>query len=316
MDTGIIDESKRAHPSGAAASIRRLLVARGLRAFGDGFVSLLLPLLPARARLRRRSSIGVIATATLLGSGLLTLAVGLAAHRYPLPHAAARRGGPDGGDRSRRSRPSRNSGRCSSSPSSARSIRRAATSACSCRSSTRCSRGVVDDRQRTAVFARYSLVGALAAAVGSLAAPDFPRCSRRVTGLAAAGVAPVDVRCSTRSLGARSRRSPIAGCRARSNRVGAARTHGAARPIEAQGLPARRALQPRRVRRRLRRAVDGRAVAVPALRSLERDGRHDLLLDRHALARCRISSPCASRTASAWSTRWCSRTCRPTSAWC
>lgn len=58
-----------------------LLWARGLRAFGDGYVSLLLPyyltLLGYSA-----FEIGAIVTATLLGSGLMTLGVGLIAHRF------------------------------------------------------------------------------------------------------------------------------------------------------------------------------------------------------------------------------------------
>lgn len=68
-------------PPGTQADARRLLWTRGLRAFGDGFVSLLLPyyltLLGYRA-----FEIGIIITATLLGSGALTLAVGLFAHRF------------------------------------------------------------------------------------------------------------------------------------------------------------------------------------------------------------------------------------------
>ena len=61
------------HPSKA---LRAILVARGLRAFGDGYVSLLLPVYLLVARLhglrRRRHRDG-----TLLGSGALTLAVGV-----------------------------------------------------------------------------------------------------------------------------------------------------------------------------------------------------------------------------------------------
>jgi MFS family permease len=71
-------------PPGTEPDARRLLLARGLRAFGDGFVSLLLPyyltLLGYGA-----FEIGIIVTATLLGSGALTLAVGLVAHRYRQP---------------------------------------------------------------------------------------------------------------------------------------------------------------------------------------------------------------------------------------
>ena len=55
-------------PPFAASSL-----AKGLRAFGDGYVSLLLPLYLLDARLRRRSRSASIATATLLGSGALTL---------------------------------------------------------------------------------------------------------------------------------------------------------------------------------------------------------------------------------------------------
>ena len=63
-----------------SADIRRLLWARGLRAFGDGFVSLLLPLYLITLGLSP-FQVGVIATGTLLGSGVLTLLVGLHAYR-------------------------------------------------------------------------------------------------------------------------------------------------------------------------------------------------------------------------------------------
>jgi MFS family permease len=60
--------------------IRRLLWARGLRAFGDGYVSLLLPVYLITLGLTP-FQVGVIATGTLLGSGILTLLVGLHAYR-------------------------------------------------------------------------------------------------------------------------------------------------------------------------------------------------------------------------------------------
>src|SRR5690606_2413869 len=57
-------------PPGTLPDARALLAARGLRAFGDGFVSLLLPyyltLLGYGAW-----EIGLLVTATLLGSGLM-----------------------------------------------------------------------------------------------------------------------------------------------------------------------------------------------------------------------------------------------------
>lgn len=62
--------------------IRRVLVARSLRAFGDGYVAILLPLHLSRLGYDA-FGVGVISTATLLGSALLTLAIGLIAYRIP-----------------------------------------------------------------------------------------------------------------------------------------------------------------------------------------------------------------------------------------
>jgi MFS family permease len=146
----------------------RLLIAKGLRAFGDGFVSLLLPLYLLELGFNPLQ-VGVIATTTLLGSGLLTLIVGLYAYRYHyrtlLLAATLLMGGtglgfalltefwplmlialvgtlnPSSGDVS---------------------VFLPLEHAVLAR--------VVDDRRRTTVFARYSLVGSLAASLGSLAA--------------------------------------------------------------------------------------------------------------------------------------------------
>ena len=77
-------------PATATRDARLLLLARGLRAVRDGFVSIILPaylLLQGFDALQ----VGALATATLLGSALLTLAVG--AHRAtasPARAAAAR----------------------------------------------------------------------------------------------------------------------------------------------------------------------------------------------------------------------------------
>ena len=63
-------------PATATRDARLLLLARGLRAVSDGFVSIILPaylLLQGFDALQ----VGALATATLLGSALLTLAVGL-----------------------------------------------------------------------------------------------------------------------------------------------------------------------------------------------------------------------------------------------
>jgi MFS family permease len=153
--------------------IRRLLWARGLRAFGDGYVSLLLPVYLLALGLTP-FQIGVIATGTLLGSGILTLLVGLHAYRFRyrtllltatalmmatglgfavvsdfwplLIIAVVGTLNPSSGD-----------------VSVFLPLEQAVLS------------HVVADRQRTAVFARYSLVGALVGAVGALFAglPQF-----------------------------------------------------------------------------------------------------------------------------------------------
>jgi len=146
--------------------LRRLLCARGLRAFGDGFVSLLLPLYLITLGLTP-FEVGVITTGTLLGSGLLTLLVGMHAWRlrfrtllllasalmaatglvfaiftdfWPLlVIAVVGTLNPSSGDVS------------VFLPLEQAVLTRLAT-----------------DRQRTAVFARYSLVGALVGAAGAL----------------------------------------------------------------------------------------------------------------------------------------------------
>ena len=146
----------------------RILLARGLRAFGDGYVSLLLPLYLLELGFGA-FDVGVIATATLMGSGLLTLLVGLRANRYHyrsvllaaamlmvatgvgfafftqfwplLLIAVVGTLNPSSGD-----------------VSVFLPLEHAVLSR------------FVTDRNRTAVFARYSLVGSLLAAVGALAA--------------------------------------------------------------------------------------------------------------------------------------------------
>ena len=148
--------------------VNRLLVAKGLRAFGDGYVSLLLPVYLLELGYSALQ-VGIIATATLLGSGLLTLAVGLRAYRFHyravLLAATALMAATGLGFATITSfwpllviafvgtlNPS------SGDVSVFLPLEHAVLSR------------VVDDRGRTAAFARYSLVGALVAALGSLAA--------------------------------------------------------------------------------------------------------------------------------------------------
>lgn len=160
-------------PSTSSTHVRRLLAARGLRALADGCVSVILPVHLTTLGFSP-FEVGVIATATLLGSGLLTLAVGLHAYRFRyrtlllaatvvmaltgvafasftafwplLVIAIVGTLNPSSGD-----------------VSVFLPIEQAVLS------------HVVSDRERTAMFARYSLVGALAGAIGALLAgvPDL-----------------------------------------------------------------------------------------------------------------------------------------------
>jgi MFS family permease len=159
--------------SSATRDAWTLLAARGTRAFGDGFVSVLLPLHLDRLGFSALQ-IGAIATATLLGSAALTLLVGLIAYRLNLRQLLVRAAllmiatgigfafihdfwplialafvgtlNPSSGDVS------------VFLPTEQALLPRTVSAA-----------------QRTDLFARYSLVGSLVAAVGSLAAglPDF-----------------------------------------------------------------------------------------------------------------------------------------------
>ncbi len=168
----------------AASAVRRLLVAKGLRAFADGYVALLLPAW-LLAHGFTALQVGVIAAVTLLGSGLATLGAGWIAHRFDYRTlllaatalmAATGLGfafltdfapllliafvgtlNPSSGDVS---------------------VFLPLEHALLAR--------VVPDRERTAVFARYSLVGALAAAAGSLAA-GLPALVSRMSGMDAHG---------------------------------------------------------------------------------------------------------------------------------
>jgi MFS family permease len=68
------------HPDVAARDRHLVLWCRALRAFGDGYVSILLPVYLAE-RGFEAFAVGAVSTATLLGSALLTLSLGLVAHR-------------------------------------------------------------------------------------------------------------------------------------------------------------------------------------------------------------------------------------------
>lgn len=145
-----------------------LLWARGVRGFGDGFVSVLLPLYLLTLGFTS-FRVGVIATVTLLGSAALTLLVGFRSHHFSrrqlLFGATLLMAGTGLGFATARQfwplliiafigtlNPS--SGDVSVFLPLEQSLLP----------------HTVSDRQRTALFARYSLVGTLAAACGALCA--------------------------------------------------------------------------------------------------------------------------------------------------
>jgi MFS family permease len=68
-------------PRNVRPEARLLLLGRGLRAFGDGFVSLLLPIYLELLGFDA-FHVGMLTTATLAGSAALTLLVGFRAHRH------------------------------------------------------------------------------------------------------------------------------------------------------------------------------------------------------------------------------------------
>jgi MFS family permease len=153
-------------PSAVDRTARLVLAARGVRGFGDGFVSLLLPVYLTGLGFGP-FEVGAIATATLLGSAAATLGVGFVTHRLqPRPLllggavlmgatglgvalvtgfwplliiAAVGTINPSTGD-----------------VSLFLPLEQALLA------------GAVEPKWRTKVFARFSLVGALAAAAGSL----------------------------------------------------------------------------------------------------------------------------------------------------
>ena len=68
-------------PAGVDAAAGPLLVARALRAFADGYMAILLPAYLLAIGLGTLE-VGIVATATMLGSALATVAVGAWGHRF------------------------------------------------------------------------------------------------------------------------------------------------------------------------------------------------------------------------------------------
>jgi len=166
----------------ARPAVRRLLIAKGLRAFADGYMALFLPAY-LLARGHSPLEVGALSTATLLGSGLATLAVGRIAHRFAHRTLLI----------------------AATALMAATGVGFAAASdftlllAIAFVGTLNPSSGdvsvflplehamlarVAGDRQRTSVFARYSLVGAIGGAAGSLAA-GLPGLLERMSGMGA-----------------------------------------------------------------------------------------------------------------------------------
>ena len=154
------------------SEILLLLVARGIRGFGDGFAAIVLPAYLVAIGFGT-VEIGIVAAASLLGSALLTLGVGVVAPRHELRHLLC-----------------------------AGAVLMAATGVALSGEELWwivivCFIGTINassgdiglmiplehtmlarsatDRERTKVFARYSLIGAMSSAAGALAAagPDL-----------------------------------------------------------------------------------------------------------------------------------------------
>src|SRR5690349_17842430 len=79
---GLSDRWWHLLPSDIAPDAHRLLLGKGLRAFTDGLVSIVLPVYLLRLGYSA-FGVGAIVTSTLLGSALLTLLIGLFAHEFP-----------------------------------------------------------------------------------------------------------------------------------------------------------------------------------------------------------------------------------------
>jgi MFS family permease len=155
------------------ADVNLLYAARGLRGFGDGFAVILLPAYLSAIGYDT-IGIGIVAAASLLGSAVLTLAVGLFAPRHDLRKLLLLA-----------------AGLMAATGLAFPAFEHIAFIAVVAFIGTinpsagdigvfvplehaMLARGVAD-RERTAVFARYSLIGALSGAAGALAAaaPDF-----------------------------------------------------------------------------------------------------------------------------------------------
>ena len=87
-------------PADTDLGVWRVLAARGVRALADGYMAVLLPAYLLALGLGT-VEVGVLATTTLLGSALVTIAVGAWGHRFPSGRLLRGDGVADGGHRRR-----------------------------------------------------------------------------------------------------------------------------------------------------------------------------------------------------------------------
>jgi MFS family permease len=160
--TAVGSEWWRPLPPGASADALRILAARGVRAFGDGYVALLLPIYLVELGFSALA-IGTIVTSTLIGTALLTLWVGWIANRHSrrllLLASAGLMAATGAGVVAFVGTMNPTSGDASIFVPLEQTVLTQTIAA----------------RQRTALFARYSVVGSCATALGVLAAavPDL-----------------------------------------------------------------------------------------------------------------------------------------------
>jgi MFS family permease len=160
-------------PAASRPDIALLYAARGLRGFGDGFAVIILPAY-LTAIGYDPVQVGIVATASLLGTALLTLATGAVAQRYDLRTLMLFGAGVMAATGV-------------AFPNVEHLVLVAAVAFIGTINPSTGDLGMlvpvehamlargVSDQERTAVFARYSLIGALSMAAGALAAsaPDF-----------------------------------------------------------------------------------------------------------------------------------------------
>ena len=301
-----VTEPRSAGPA-ASGAVAYLLAARALRDFGDGFVAILLPVYLLALGFSPLE-IGVIATAALLGSALLTLGIGLIGSRHDrqrLLLAGASLMIATGVAYRRRPR------LC---PAAGRRI---------CRHD----QSLGGQRQRVRAA---GACGAQRRRVRPQPHPDVRplqpgRCPERRLRRARCGGAGISRRRGGRPADghqgdvralrpARRRRLPSLLQNPQAASTGERGTGGCPRAVTAHRLQARRPVQPRRLRRRLRRPVVAGAVALRALRSVAERRQPVLLLVGGAFRLLLPGRGVDFHAASVSSTPWCSRTFRRASA--